>query len=121
MEGKGSVLVVDDELGSRESMRMILKDQYNVSTADGGAKAIEILKANDFDVVVLDIRMPDMSGIQFVKSLVELKCNIPFIVSTGQENETLVDEMMNLGAREYVVKDYDFLDSILHSVQSVIG
>jgi len=62
-----NILVVDDEIGPRESLRMILKPHYNIFTAENGNTAIQILQQNEMDVVTLDLKMPGMSGIETLK------------------------------------------------------
>ena len=72
MEPKNSlanVLIVDDEIGPRESLRMILKPHYNIFTAENGYSAIQMLRQTEIDVVTLDIRMPGMSGIDTLKEI----------------------------------------------------
>jgi CheY-like chemotaxis protein len=86
-----------------------------------GTDALNKIVNHEYRLILLDYSLPDMSGTQFVKALAKLKRDIPFIVCTGQENEKIVDEMMSLGARDYVVKDNTFLDSVLRSVQSLLG
>ena len=115
------LVVEDDDSLSILIQRKLSRAGFSTEVISNGTDALNSISNHKYCLILLDYTLPDMSGIQFVKSLVELKCNIPFIVCTGQENETIVDEMMNLGAREYVVKDNHFLDSILHSVQSVLG
>ena len=116
------ILIVEDD----DSLRILIQRKLNRAgfSAEGisnGIDALSRIANHRYRLLVLDYTLPDMSGKQFISTLADLEYDIPFIVSTGQENETIVDEMMNLGAQEYVVKDNAFLDSILHSVQSVLG
>ncbi|MGI6318246.1 MAG: response regulator [Dethiobacteria bacterium] len=66
MSNAPRILVVDDELGPREALRMILRDDYDVVTAGNGNRALEYLDSAEFDLVILDIRMPDISGIDLL-------------------------------------------------------
>jgi len=121
-EVSDTILVVEDD----ESLRILIQRKLNragfsTEGISNGIDALNNIKNHKYCLILLDYTLPDMSGTQFVKALAELKRDIPFIVCTGQENETIVNEMMNLGAREYVVKDNAFLDSILHSVRSILG
>jgi DNA-binding NtrC family response regulator len=114
--------VVEDD----ESLRILIQRKLNRAgffseLISNGTDALAKITDHEYCLILLDYTLPDMSGTQFVMALTELNHDIPFIVCTGQENETIVDEMMDLGAREYVIKDNRFLDSILHSVQSVLG
>lgn len=106
MESRGSVLVVDDELGSRESMRMILKDQFDVSTVDEGTKAIKLVEENDFDVVVLDIRMPDMSGIEVLERIKEIRPWSGILMVTAYAALETAKHAMRLGAYDYIEKPF---------------
>jgi signal transduction histidine kinase len=106
MEAKSSVLVVDDELGSRESMRRILMSQFDVSTADRGIKAVELLKDRDFDVVVLDIRMPDMSGIETLEKIKEVRPYSGVLMVTAYASLETAKHAMRLGAYDYIEKPF---------------
>ena len=66
---KANILVVDDEMGPRESLKMILYPYYNVYTADRGAQAIEMLKKFPVDLVTLDLKMPGFSGIKVLEKV----------------------------------------------------
>ncbi|MEI9864265.1 MAG: response regulator [Limisphaerales bacterium] len=66
---RGTLLVVDDEDGPRESLRVIFKDEYDLLMADDGPTAIELAKNHFIDVAVLDIRMAGMSGIEVLERL----------------------------------------------------
>ena len=121
-ETPDTILVVEDD----ESLRILIQRKLNRAgffseLISNGTDALNKITDHEYCLILLDYTLSDMSGTQFVKALNELKRDIPFIVCTGQENETIVNEMMDLGAREYVIKDNRFLDSILHSVQSVLG
>ena len=61
---KGTLLVVDDEDGARQSLRVIFKDEYNILLAGDGATAVELAQKHRIDVAVLDVRMAGMSGIE---------------------------------------------------------
>ena len=66
---KGTLLIVDDEDGARQSLRVIFKDDYDILMAADGASAVELAQKNKIDVAVLDIRMAGMSGIEVLERL----------------------------------------------------
>src|ERR1035438_1296560 len=66
---RGTLLIVDDEDGPRQSLRVIFKDDYDLLMAEDGPTAIELAQKNDIDVAVLDIRMAGMSGIEVLERL----------------------------------------------------
>ena len=72
MENKDSVLVVDDEMGPREALRMILKGKYEIVTADSGERAIGHLTERVFDVAIVDIKMAGMDGLQLLRRIKEI-------------------------------------------------
>lgn len=120
-EAPDVILVVEED----ESLRILIQRKLNRAGffsegISNGIDALMKIANRSYRLLLLDYTLPDMSGIQFVKALAELEYDIPFIVSTGQEKETIVKEMMNMGALEYVLKDNTFLDSIIHSVQKVL-
>jgi putative two-component system response regulator len=101
------VLVVDDERGVRESMRMLLKDYYQVAVAASGSEAIAVLKDVQPDVVLLDLRMPDMSGIDVLQSIKAIDPNIEVILVTAYATVDTARKALRLGAFDYLTKPFD--------------
>ena len=64
---KANILVVDDEQSMRDSMHMLLRDNYNVFMAKSGNEAFDVVKNNNVDLVLLDIRLPEIDGIEVLK------------------------------------------------------
>lgn len=110
MKSKGSVLIVDDELGARESMRMILKGNFDVSTAESGTKAIELVKEKQYDVVVLDIRMPDISGIEVLEKIKQMDPSPEVMMVTAYAALDTAKNAMRLGAYDYIEKPFKNFD-----------
>jgi DNA-binding NtrC family response regulator len=102
-EGK-AVLIVDDEAIVRESLRDWLKDNYRVATAKTGEEALELIEKEDFDILVVDVRLPGKSGMQVLKEVKEVKPYIESIVITGYPTVDLAVDAMKLGAVDYLVK-----------------
>jgi YesN/AraC family two-component response regulator len=69
VDNKEKILVIDDELAPRESIRMVLKDQYTVTTAAGAYEGLDLMSQNPVDVVVMDIKMPKMDGITALQEI----------------------------------------------------
>jgi len=102
---KSSVLVVDDEPIVRESIRDWLRDAgYQVTTAESGEEALELIEKQDFSVVVLDIRLPGKTGIKVLKEIKVLKPQIKSIIITAYPSAELAAEAMKLGAVDYLIK-----------------
>jgi len=110
MQSKGSVLVVDDEIGARESMKMILGGRFDVSTTDSGYKAIQLVKEKNFDVVILDIRMPDISGIEVLQRIKENESSPEVMMVTAYAALDTAKDAMRLGAYDYMEKPFKSFD-----------
>ncbi len=106
---KPLILIVDDELGPRESLRMILKDDYAIKTAGSGKEAISLIDKNEFDLIILDIRMPEMNGIDLLKIIREKAKATEVIMVTAYASVDTATEALRLGAADYLYKPYDIL------------
>jgi signal transduction histidine kinase len=116
------VVVVDDNAGFRESLLALLDtgDLDVVGEARSGPEALELVPMVDPDVVLMDVRMPDMDGIQTTRRLKELHPAIGIVALSGHEDQDIVREMLVAGASGYVLKDSDgdeILNAVLHAAQ----
>ena len=107
MEDKASLLIIDDERGPAESLRMIFKPSYNVFMANGGQQALEIIHSMPIDVVTLDLRMPSMSGIEVMERIKEFDPDIEVIVVTGYSSLETAVRGLRYGAFDYISKPFD--------------
>src|SRR6266581_1940619 len=101
------VLVIDDEMGPRESLRMLLKPDYNVHTADCVDAGIRLLKEKQPDTVVMDIRMPGATGIEGLRKIREIDPHLSVIMLTGFGALETAQEALRLGANDYINKPFD--------------
>src|SRR6476620_1810513 len=101
------VLVIDDEIGPRESLRMLLKPDYNVHTADCVDAGIRLLKEKQPDTVVMDIRMPGATGIEGLRKIREIDPHLSVIMLTGFGALETAQEALRLGASDYISKPFD--------------
>lgn len=104
---KPNILVVDDEMGPRESLKMILNPYYNVYTADRGAQAVEMLRQFPVDLVTLDLKMPGFSGINVLERVKQHDPDIEAIIITGYGSLDTAIEGLRLGAFDYISKPFD--------------
>jgi DNA-binding NtrC family response regulator len=109
---KGTILVVDDEVGPRESLRMILKPLYEVHTASGGEEALCFIQNKDIDVVTLDLSMPGLSGIEVLKEIKKLRPETEVIVITGYGTLNNAQEAIRFGAGDLISKPFDVAEII---------
>jgi two-component system, OmpR family, response regulator len=111
------VLLVDDEDDFRETLQKRLRNRkLLVETAENGYKALEILQAQDFDVVVLDVKMPGMDGIETLKEIKIKKPDVEVIMLTGHASVESGIQGMQLGAFDYVMKPVP-LDELLDKMR----
>jgi signal transduction histidine kinase len=112
------VLVVDDNAGFRESLVMLLDtaELHVVGQAGNGAEALALLSSIDPDVVLMDVRMPTMGGVEATRRLKALCPGVGVVALTGNEDQRAVRDMLVAGASGYVLKDSDG-DEILHAVR----
>ena len=110
------VLVIDDEIGPRESLRMLLKPNYQVHTADCVEAGIKLLKEKQPDTIIMDIRMPGMTGIEGLRQIREIDPHLSVIMLTGFGALETAKEALRLGASDYISKPFD-----AREMQEVIG
>jgi len=103
----GKLLVVDDEAGVRQSLRMLFKGEFEVATASSGEEALESFSEARPDLVVLDLVMPGMSGLEVLAALGEQDDPPPVIVLTATKTVSTAVEAMKLGAADYITKPFE--------------
>ena len=112
MEQKASVLIVDDELGPRESLRMILKPLYDVRTATNGQEALDCIQKEKVDLITLDIKMPGLSGMDVLRELRELGSDAAVVIVTGYGTLTNVHDAIRYGVVDFVSKPFNVPDIV---------
>jgi DNA-binding NtrC family response regulator len=103
------ILVVDDEQVALTSIRRLLKRRgiYDVQICDNGAEAIERIRMEAFDIVLLDILMPRMDGIQVIEAVRPFRPDVEFVVLTAVDDVSTAVQAIRLGAFDYIVKPAD--------------
>jgi len=110
------ILVVDDERPIREGCRRVLSSKdYEVATAENGKVALETLEQDDIDVILLDLKMPVMSGEEVLQILQERHPDIPVIIITGHGTVDTAVECMKKGAYDFITKPFQ-IDQFLVTV-----
>ncbi len=122
MISKKIILVVEDDVGLNNLIQTTL-DSLGFITEGvvNGRDAIRRARGKDIKLMLLDYKLPDMNGKEIIENLHERGNKTPFIVITGHGDEKIAVEMMKLGARDYIDKEFDLLDMLPYSVEGVIN
>ena len=104
---RSTVLIVDDEPGVRDAVRMVFEDTCEVLQAATGEQALEVLQGNEVDLVMLDHRMPGESGIDVLPRLLAVYPSIVVVVATAVRDVRMAVEAMRRGAYDYLTKPFD--------------
>ena len=110
MSDRPRVLVVDDEMGPRESLRMILKPRYEIATAESGEAALKTLGTFHPDLIFMDIKMPQMDGIELLRRIKGTDPSIEVVMITAYASLETVKNALTHGAFEYLIKPFSRQD-----------
>ncbi len=102
-----TLLIVDDEEGPRQSLRVVFKDDYNLLIASEGQRAVELAQEHKINVAILDIRMTGMSGTEVLERLKAIQPSIEVIMLTAYETVETIRQALRLGACDYLNKPFD--------------
>ena len=114
-----SILIVDDEQGVRESLRMILKPSYNTYLSQSGEEALIFIQKNKVDLVLLDLRMPGLSGLDTLREIKKINPNIDVIIITAYGTIGNTQEAIVGRVKDFITKPFDVSD-VLHAVNQTI-
>lgn len=112
---KGSILIVDDNELNRDMLsRRLIRRGYRTTTIDNGRSALKLIRSNSFDLILLDIMMPEMSGLEVLKRIRQRfsSISLPVIMATAKNERSDIIEALSLGANDYITKPFDFANVI---------
>ncbi len=116
------ILVIEDEAAIRRVLVKILSeenDQYELEEAEDGQKGLEMIKKNDYDLALCDIKMPKMDGVEVLQASRKIKPEVPFIMISGHGDLDTAVNTMRLGAFDYISKPPD-LNRLLTTVRNAL-
>jgi DNA-binding NtrC family response regulator len=116
---RATVLVVDDEAGIRESFEAVLSKEYDLLFASNGPEALRTVSSRDVNLMLLDIRMPGMDGLEVLRHVKELSEQTEVVIVTAVKSLKTAIEAIKLGASDYITKPFDALE-ILSLIKRVI-
>lgn len=118
-ELRGHVLVVDDENGPRQSLRILLKEDHDVFLASDADAALKVLDEQVIDLIITDLRMPRKSGVELLQSVKETCPDVEVIILTGYGQLSSAMKAVEFGAFAYLEKPFD-TDKVVHLVRAGI-
>ncbi|QEE51438.1 sigma-54-dependent Fis family transcriptional regulator [Flavobacterium alkalisoli] len=116
------ILIIEDEAAIRRVLSKILaeeSDSYKIEEAEDGQQGIEKIKNDDFDLVLCDIKMPKMDGVEVLEAIKKIKPEIPFVMISGHGDLETAVQTMRLGAFDYISKPPD-LNRLLNTVRNAL-
>ncbi|MDD5217375.1 MAG: response regulator [Candidatus Omnitrophica bacterium] len=115
------ILIVDDEMGIVDEVRDFLTEEgYEVHTADTGKDGIDRIQVVKPDLLILDMKLPDMSGLEVLKVCKETQPETKVIVNTGYVDQKIIDESERLGRDTFLQKPFD-LERLRTEVDRLLG
>jgi len=117
MNEQARILVIDDDKSIRDTLTAVLEEKgYAVETAENGEKAIEKSRTKFYNLALVDIRLPDMDGVQLLTTMKETVPKMVRIIITGYPSLQNAIEAVNKGADGYVIKPFN-MDSVLNTIK----
>jgi len=117
---RARILVIDDQFSPREAVRWVLKDKYEVVTASDAIEGIEQMFDNPVHLVLLDIKMPGMDGLEAIREIKTLFPDTKVIFFTAYPNHTALEKAFEHGAEGYITKPFD-KDDLLDMVSKALS
>ena len=116
---RSKILVVDDEEGARDALQAILEDDFDVTTTASGTEALDLCHRTHFDLILLDVSMPEIDGIETLKRLKVLSERTDVVMISASDRAQMAVQSIKLGAYDYITKPFE-LDDILSAVERVL-
>ncbi|MEW5744837.1 MAG: response regulator [Nitrospirota bacterium] len=110
------VLIIDDDAGPRESLKMIIKDRYPVQTASSALEGLKLLSQDEISVILLDLRMPQMDGITALQEIKRMRPDAEVLIVTAYASVETARKAIQYGAFDYLLKPFDKND-VLKAVE----
>jgi DNA-binding NtrC family response regulator len=120
MTAMPTILIVDDDAAVRGILLDLLSENYECNTASTAEQALQYLEIEDYDVVLTDLAMPGLTGVELLKRVKLKDLNTPVILISGKTQEENAESLMELGAFAYLTKPFS-LDEIESVVQRAVA
>ncbi len=104
---KAEILICDDEMGVRESLKLILGEEYTLVYVTNGEEAVRYIKAHSPDLAIMDVKMPKMGGLDALRLIKKIRPKQRVLMATGYESCDVASQAVKLGANDYLVKPFE--------------
>ena len=104
---KAHIFICEDDPGVRESLKLILADDYDLTFTFNGQEGLKTLKSLQPDLIIMDIKMPLMGGLDILPKVKRIKPRVPVLMITGYEASDVAAEATEKGASDYLTKPFD--------------
>ncbi|GFO96152.1 acetoacetate metabolism regulatory protein AtoC ornithine/argininedecarboxylase inhibitor, ornithinedecarboxylase antizyme [groundwater metagenome] len=119
-ENKGRILIVDDEEIVHKTLKRLLRDEgYTIDSAYGGEEALSMLE-NDYDLIICDIRMPGIDGIEVLRQVKKRELPVEVVMLTGYATLESATRALNYGARSYLMKPIENIPAFMSMVSEAV-
>jgi two-component system response regulator HydG len=119
MNDKKSLLIVDDDIAHRTMLRILLDWQYEIFEAGDGSTAIEEAGKRHFDLILMDIRMPEVSGLEALDQIRSRRADVSIVMMTAYFSDEIADQTKDRGAFDCLGKPFDF-EELKQTIESAI-
>jgi two-component system, NtrC family, nitrogen regulation response regulator NtrX len=120
LNAMSTILIIDDEKSIRNTLREVLEyEKHSVETASDGEEGIELFKAGTFDIILCDIKMPKMDGIEVLEQIISMSTDVPIIMISGHGNIDTAVEAIKKGAFDFIEKPLD-LNRVLITIRNAL-
>ena len=119
MSKQARILIIDDDPIVQQSCKRILAENYDVEVADTGQKGLAALETQSFHLILLDLKLPDMQGMDILREAPDRFPDVPVIIITGYPSTESAEETKRLGAVHYITKPFT-PDKIADAVRDVL-
>jgi len=108
-----TILIVEDQEGPRRALMMILSSFYRIHTAETASAALKIIVDSPIDLILMDVGLPDYSGIELLRRVRATGRDVKVIVMTGGASIEAAEEVLRLGAVAYLLKPFNFQEVLI--------
>lgn len=117
---KASILICDDEPGIRESLKLILEEEYHLAYVGHGRDAVAHVKKHQPDLAILDVKMPYLNGLEALRSIKRARPGTRVLMITGYESSDVAEQATRFGADDYLTKPFT-RDKVKAKVEALLA